>query len=103
MGDNKGVHAIATLEFDAVRDLIGGYLRSPLGRRALADLSPIADRAAILDSLADLREAVAYLRAASSPQSRTPRPRFEIETDPSPIAARLRIEGASLDAPEIYV
>jgi dsDNA-specific endonuclease/ATPase MutS2 len=31
------------LEFEALRDLLGGYASSPLGRRRIAELQPVLD------------------------------------------------------------
>ncbi|MEO5926931.1 MAG: Smr/MutS family protein [Bryobacteraceae bacterium] len=89
-----------------MRTLLGRYLRSPIGRAELARLEPVSDRNAINESLADAAEAVDYLRAASSPQASgrgsAVRLRFDFDGDPGMLAARLRIEGITLDGIEIY-
>jgi DNA mismatch repair protein MutS2 len=94
------------LEFDALRELLGRHLKSPLGRGELDALAPSTDRAEIESALAETAEGIAYLRAASSPQPAARgaaiRLRFEDVRDPAPAAARLRIEGAVLEPIEIH-
>ena len=100
------MHAVNVLEFEALRALVGRYLRSMLGRFELAQIAPVSDRAAIESALADTSEAIDYLRAASGPQAASRgaaiRVRFDEIADPKPAVARLRIEGATLDAAEIF-
>src|SRR5579863_7247812 len=99
------MYAEPVLEFEALRELLGRYVRSPLGRAGLAAVAPVADRAAIETALADTAEAIAYLRTASQPQPAARgaaiRIRFDLPVDPAPAVARLRIEGATLEATEI--
>jgi DNA mismatch repair protein MutS2 len=94
------------LEFEELRELVGRYVRTPLGRAELAKVNPGSDRVGIEAELADTAEAIEYLRASSQPQPASRgaavRPRFEIRTDPAPAVARLRIEGATLDAAELF-
>ena len=94
------------LEFQELRALLGRYVRSPMGQRELLNVTPLEDRAAIESALADTAEAVEYLRAASNPQpagrGAAIRPRFDLSVDPAPLVARLRIAGATLEAPEIF-
>ena len=100
------MHCESVLEFDALRDLLGRYLRSPIGRGELARLAPVSDRAVIQDALDDVAEAVEYLRAASNPQTAgrgaAIRLRFDFDGDPGLLLARLRIEGVVLEALEVY-
>jgi len=100
------VHCESVLEFEQLRALLGRYLRSPIGRSELAKLEPVSDREVVTESLADAAEAVDYLRAASSPQASgrgsAVRLRFDFDGDPSMLAAKLRIEGITLDGVEIY-
>ncbi len=100
------MHAENVLEFEALRALVGRYLRSMLGRSELAQVTPVSDRAAIESALADTAEAIEYLRAASQPQPASRgaaiRVRFDEVADPGPAVARLRIEGATLEATEIF-
>src|SRR5579883_173280 len=99
------MHAENVLEFEELRSLLARYLRGALGHAELARLSPCSDAALIESALADTAEAIEYLRATSHPQPATRgaaiRIRFDDLPDPSPAIARLRIEGAALDAPEI--
>jgi DNA mismatch repair protein MutS2 len=100
------VHAESVLEFESLRELVGRFVRSPLGRAELDRMAPTSDRRAIENSLADAAEALAYTQACAAPQAAARgsaiRLRFEIPVDPAPLVARLRIEGASLEAKEIF-
>src|SRR5215467_1624586 len=99
------MHAENILEFEALRALIGRYLKSMLGRAELARVAPSSDRGAIEAALADTAEAIDYLRASSNPQPASRgaaiRVRFDDVADPGPAVARLRIEGVTLDPQEI--
>ncbi len=101
------------LEFAALRELLGRYLRSALGRGELERLAPLEDRAEIEAGLAEVAEAIAYLRAsavAKQGKQKTGQPhvggtirlRFNIPTDPREMVAFLRIEGTSLDATQLH-
>ncbi|MEO8098163.1 MAG: Smr/MutS family protein [Acidobacteriota bacterium] len=96
----------SVLEFEQLRDLLARYLRSPIGHAELERVEPVSDRAAIEATLNDTAEAIEYLRAASHPQPASRgaaiRLRFDFDADPSVLAARLRIEGVTLDGLEIY-
>jgi DNA mismatch repair protein MutS2 len=100
------VHAAGVLEFGKLNDLVGRYVRTALGREQLERLEPLADRARIESNLADTAEAIAYVRASSEPQPASRgaaiRVRFDLPVDPRPIVARLRIEGSTLEATEIF-
>ena len=100
------MHAESVLEFEALRALVGRFVRSALGRAELAEVAPMTDRAAIEAALADAAEAIEYLRASSQPQPASRgaaiRVRFDDVADPGTSVARLRIEGATLEAQEIY-
>jgi DNA mismatch repair protein MutS2 len=99
------MHAESVLEFDAVKALLSRYLRSPLGHAELDEVAPCSDRAAIESALEDAAEAIEYLRTASRPQPASRgaaiRVSFDLGADPAPAVARLRIEGATLEAIEI--
>jgi DNA mismatch repair protein MutS2 len=99
------MHAEPVLEFDELRALLQRYVRSPLGHAELSKVSPMTDRSEIESELADTAEAIEYLRTSLQPQpaarGAAVRLRFDIAVDPAPAVARLRIEGAILDAPEI--
>ncbi|HEY1754233.1 MAG TPA: Smr/MutS family protein [Bryobacteraceae bacterium] len=94
------------LEFEALRELLARFVRTPLGRAELDRIAPGSDRDAIESALADTAEAIEHLRTASQPQPASRgaaiRVRFELGADPMPAVVRLGIEGATLDAAEIY-
>jgi DNA mismatch repair protein MutS2 len=77
-----------------------------MGRSELRDIAPLNNRPAIENALADAAEAIEYLRASSNPQTAgrgaAIRPRFDLGADPEPLVARLRIQGATLEAAEIF-
>ncbi|MEP7352574.1 MAG: Smr/MutS family protein [Acidobacteriota bacterium] len=114
--DPNGVGELAftesALEFEALRRLLGRYVRSPLGRGELERLQPVSDRAWIEAGLADLTEAVAYFRETAYgsgesgnrgvPSGGAVRLRFDIDADPAVLVARLRIEGVVLDGRELF-
>jgi len=94
------------LEFEALRALVGRYMRSALGRGELERVAPSNDRTAIEIALAETAEGIEYLRAASQPQTASRgaaiRINFSDIADPVSAVARLRIDGATLEAQEIY-
>ena len=99
------MQAESVLEFEKLRAVVARYVRSALGRDAVEKLAPTSDRAAIENALADAAEGIAYLRASSQPQpaqrGAAIRIRFGEISDPGTSVARLRIEGAALEAVEI--
>jgi DNA mismatch repair protein MutS2 len=100
------MYATEVLEFEALRALVGRYVRSPLGRAELDRIAPSNDRAAVETALGESGEGIEYLRAASQPQPAARgaaiRVRFDGIADPVGAIARLRIEGATLEAHEIF-
>jgi len=94
------------LEFGELKELLGRYVTSPLGRRVLENVAPCCDRETLAEVLAETAEAIEYLKAAQRPQSAARgaavRLRFDAFTDPTEALAKLRIEGASLEAAEIW-
>ena len=62
------MYATEVLEFEALRALVGRYVRSPLGRAELERIAPSSDRAAVETALGESGEGIEYLRAASQPQ-----------------------------------
>jgi DNA mismatch repair protein MutS2 len=100
------MHAESVLEFESLRAVIARYVRSALGRTELDALAPVSDRAAIESALADAAEGIGYLRAISQPQAASSgaaiRIHFNEIADPGTSVARLRIEGATLEAAEIF-
>lgn len=82
------------LEFDRLRDIVAGYCQSVLGRRAVQELQPTADRAWIerqQQLTAEIRE---YLRSGG---------RFDFAglEDVSTLLAKSRIQGATLETGEL--
>jgi len=57
-----------TLEYEALRALVGRFISSPLGARELAKMQPSVDRAELESALAETGEALGYLRTAARPQ-----------------------------------
>ena len=100
------MYATEVLEFEALRALLGRYVRSPLGRAELERIAPSSGRAAAETALGESAEGIEYLRAASQPQTAARgaaiRVRFEGLADPAGAIARLRIEGATLETREIF-
>ncbi len=98
--------SLALLEFPALRRLLGRYLAGPLGRAELDRIAPLDDRAAAESALADAAEARAYLEAAAKPQpaARGAAMRFHFGDLPdiSEPVRRLRIQGASLEAKQVF-
>ena len=93
------------LEFEPLRELVGRYVGSPLGRAELEKLAPHADRAMLENALADVAEAIAYQGASRQPQAAARgsaiRLRFNSIPDVAPALAVLRIEGAMLEPKQI--
>jgi DNA mismatch repair protein MutS2 len=93
------------LEFESLRQLLGRFVRSPLGRDELANVAPNSGRAELENTLADVAEAVSYQRALSGPQAATRgsaiRVRFDSIPDVSKSLVLLRIEGTGLEALQI--
>ncbi|HEY1337951.1 MAG TPA: endonuclease MutS2, partial [Bryobacteraceae bacterium] len=94
------------LEFESLREVVGRFVSSPLGRRELDKVQPHADREKLEADLAEAEEAIEYLRAASRPQpaARGAAIRIDFGGMPDVEAAvhKLRIEGASLEPKEIF-
>jgi DNA mismatch repair protein MutS2 len=97
--------SVDLLEFESLRQLVGRFVRSQLGRYELEQLMPGSDRALLESALADAAEAVAYLRASegSQPAARGAaiRIRFDSIPDIATTLPMLRIEGAGLEAVQI--
>jgi DNA mismatch repair protein MutS2 len=93
------------LEFDASKALLG-LVSSPLGRAELEKIAPSADLAALTEALAEVGEAIQYLRSAAQPKpaqrGAAIRLNFSSIPDLRTAAEKLRIEGASLDPKEIF-
>jgi DNA mismatch repair protein MutS2 len=93
------------LEFEALRQLVGRYIGSPLGRRELDKVQPHTDRERLTADLAEAGEAIGYLRLAARPQTAARGAAIRIDfggmPDVEAAVHKLRIEGASLDPKEI--
>ena len=83
-----------TLEYEALRALIGRSVSSPLGERELAKMEPSSDRAWIEAALAETAEAISYQRDARLDFSGLPELTSTLH--------KLRIEGATLDPRELF-
>jgi len=98
------VAGASLLEYDDLKRLLGRYVTSPLGRRRLERMAPATGREALEEDLAETREAVEYLKAASRPQpaarGAAVRLRFDSLADPGAALAKLRIEGSCLEVKE---
>jgi DNA mismatch repair protein MutS2 len=93
------------LEFESLRELVGRFVRSQLGRDELEQLQPHSDRNTLESTLADVAEAISYLRATQEAQPVTRgaaiRVRFDSIPDVRTTLAMLRIEGAGLESTQI--
>ena len=100
------VSSAETLEFGVLKELIGRYLSTALGRRELEKVEPMSKRREIEIVLAETGEAVEYLRTATQPQTTgrgaAIRLRFDGPPDLEFSVSKLRIEGAGLDGKEIF-
>ena len=94
------------LEYESLRALVGRYVSSPLGQAELIKIAPHADAARLSADLAEAGEAVQYLRSAARPQPAVRGAAIRIEfsgiPDLTEAVHKLRIEGASLEAKEIF-
>jgi DNA mismatch repair protein MutS2 len=94
------------LEFAALKQLLGRYVSSAMGRARLAGVAPVSDRAVLERQLAETAEAIEYLDTAARPQPASRgaavRLRFDTLPDAGVAVGRLRIEGASLEGRQIY-
>ena len=94
------------LEFELLRQLVGRYVSSPLGKRELAKLEPHHDRDSLVQALAEAGEAILYLQSATRPQPAARGAALRIEfsglADVEPAVNKLHIEGAGLEPREIF-
>jgi DNA mismatch repair protein MutS2 len=94
------------LEFDTLKNLLGRFVSSPLGRAELDRVEPLSDRALLTSTLAEVDEAIQYLRSAAQPKpvqrGAAIRLDFSGISDLRIAAEKLRIEGASLEPKEIF-
>ncbi len=87
-------YSCRVLEFEAVKDLLRGFLSGPISHNLVAELSPGDDLDTISAALERVREAVDFVRTGS-------RPSLGGLEDPGAILGRLRVEGVSCTAREI--
>ncbi|HJZ95912.1 MAG TPA: endonuclease MutS2 [Candidatus Solibacter sp.] len=94
------------LEFENLRELLGRYVASPLGRRELAKIAPHADRERLEAELAEAAEAIQYLQLAARPQPASRGAAIRVDfggiPDVEPSVHKLQIEGAGLEPREIF-
>ena len=94
------------LEFEALRQLLGRYVASPLGRRELAQVAPHTDRERLEAELAEAGEAIQFLQVASKPQPTSRGAAIRVDfggiPDVEPAVHKLHIEGAGLEPKEIF-
>ncbi|MGH9660517.1 MAG: endonuclease MutS2, partial [Bryobacteraceae bacterium] len=85
--------------------MLGRYVSSPQGRSRLDAVAPHCDRARLEEDLAECGEAIDYLRSAAAPKpaARGAAVRLDFAALPDLTQAvhKIRIEGASLDPPEL--
>ncbi len=95
-----------TLEFEALRELVGRYVASPPGRGELAKIQPHSDRPRLERDLAEASEAIEFLRSASKPQPAQRGSAIRIDFGGLPeltgTVHKLRIEGAGLEPRELF-
>ncbi|MGA3027458.1 MAG: Smr/MutS family protein [Bryobacteraceae bacterium] len=93
------------LEFEGLRQLLGRFVQSPLGRAELEQVQPVADRALLESTLADVREALEYVRLSMEPQQPARgaaiRVRFDAVPDVAAAARMVAVEGAVLEPRQI--
>jgi len=93
------------LEFESLRQLLGRFCGSPLGRRELEKIQPHHDRQRLEADLAEAGESIGYLRLATRPQTAARGAAIRIDfgglPDVDAAVHKLRIEGASLEPKEI--
>jgi len=94
------------LEWKHITALIKRYIATSAGDAELAKVEPSIDRIQIEQSLAEAGEAIAYLRAAASPQTAGKGAAIRVNLNGLPNVTvsvqKLRIEGAALEPREIF-
>jgi len=94
------------LEYEPLRQLVGRFISSPLGKRELEKIQPHAERDRLTEDLAETGEAMEYLRIAGRPQPAARGAAIRIDfgglPDLEATVHKLRIEGATLEPKEIF-
>ncbi len=85
---------LATLELDALLNLLARHVQTPLGRRLALALEPVADRTAVAHALDFTSECSRFLAAGE---------RFGLSgiEDPEPTLAKLQIERTTLEPRQV--
>src|SRR5690349_10137057 len=87
------------LEFENLKHLLARYAGSAAGRALVFALSPQNQRSILEATLAEVAEAISYLREAEKQE--VIRLRFDQVRDAAPQVRALQIEGVSLQGEEI--
>ncbi len=94
------------LEFEALRQVVGRYIGSAMGRAQLDLVAPSTDQSRIESELAEAAEAIEFLRSAAQPlpgqRGAAIRISFNGLPDLTLTAEKLRIEGATLEPRELF-
>ncbi|MBV9507131.1 MAG: endonuclease MutS2 [Acidobacteriia bacterium] len=94
------------LEFEDLRQLVGRYVASPLGRRELEKVEPHSSGELLTQDLAETGEGIGYLRLAARPQTAGRGAAIRVDFGGLPDLEvpvhKLRIEGARLEPREIF-
>jgi dsDNA-specific endonuclease/ATPase MutS2 len=94
------------LEWEHVAALVKRYIATAAGDAELAKVQPSIDRDRVEQSLAEAGEAMAYLRAATGPQTAGKGAAIRVNLNGVPNVTvsvqKLRIEGAALEPREIF-
>jgi len=97
--------SLELLEFESLRQLLGRFVQSPLGRAELERVEPVTDRAFLESTLADVREALEYIRLSMEPQPAVRgaaiRVRFDSVPDVAAATHMVGVEGAVLEPRQI--
>ena len=86
--------SLATLEFDAVLDIVAAFLSGPIGRERFEELAPTTDVERIRQDLARVGEALRYAAEGS-------RPALGALVDPRAVFDKLAVAGLSCESLEI--
>jgi DNA mismatch repair protein MutS2 len=93
--------SLELLEFESLRQLLGRFVQSPLGRAELERVEPVTDREFPESTLADVREALEYIRLSMEPQPAARgaaiRVRFDSVPDVAAATHMVGVEGAVLE------
>jgi DNA mismatch repair protein MutS2 len=97
--------SLELLEFESLRQLLGRFVQSPLGRAELERVEPVTDRAFLESTLADVLEALEYIRLSMEPQPAARgaaiRVRFDSVPDVAAATHMVGVEGAVLEPLQI--